>query len=104
MQAAKPVSNQSSAPSVASEEQRRDRGFYVSFGLIISARLADLEKIRESVQAAGGKIAFQTSTPAPLYLLRHYEVEQILQGDSSALAELREVHDRKSRERRVEKI
>lgn len=90
----------STEPSRASESSARDREFYVSFGLIVSARLGDVEKIRSAVQGLGGKIVFQTVTSAPLYLLRHYQVEQILQGEVS---QLREAHDKKSKDRRVEK-
>ena len=79
-------------------EEARDRDFYVSYGLIISARLSGLEKIRKAVEAAGGLVVFQTATTAPLYLLRHYEVEEALQGD---LSHLQEIHEKKRR--RVEK-
>jgi hypothetical protein len=72
----------------------------VSFGLVVSARMADVAKIRAAVENAGGKIAFQTVSSGPLYLLRHYEVEQIIQWDIDHL-----VHNRKlkERERRTEK-
>ena len=92
------ISSEPSPPSESPAQQ--DRQFYVSFGLIVSARLGDVEKIRSVVQGLGGKIVFQTVTSAPLYLLRHYQVEQILQGDVS---QLREAHSRKQKERRVEK-
>lgn len=99
MQTAKRVDRTISVqPSSPSESSIQDRQFYVSFGMIVSARLGDVEKIREAVEALGGKIIFQTVTSAPLYLLRHYQVEQILQGDVSLL---REAHDRKSKERSV---
>lgn len=93
-----PTSNSDS--TLASESADHDLAFYVSFGLIISARMADVAKIRAAIENAGGKIAFQTVSGGPLYLLRHYEVEQILQGDIDHLVE---VHKRKSKERRVEK-
>lgn len=86
--------------SFMSEEQKKDRDFYVSFGLIVSVRLSGLDDIRKAVESKGGKIVFQTSTPAPLYVLRHYEVEKVLQGDVSWL---QEIHDKKSEERRMEK-
>ena len=91
------ISQEASTPSVASAQ---DRQFYVSLGLIVSIRLGDVEKIREAIQDLGGKIAFQTVTPAPLYVLRHYQIEQILRGD---LSHIREIHERKSKERRLEK-
>jgi hypothetical protein len=62
--------------------------------------MADVAKIRAAIENADGKIAFQTVSGGPLYLLRHYEVEQIIQGDLDRLVE---VHNRKSKERRVEK-
>ena len=89
-----PTSNSDS--TLASESA--DQGFYVSFGLIISARMADVAKIRAAIENGGGKIAFQTVSGGPLYLLRHYEVEQILEGDVDHLVE---VHKRKSKERRM---
>jgi hypothetical protein len=89
-----PISPQTSSPS----EAAADREFYVSFGLIMSVRLGDVEKIRSAISTQGGKIAFQTVTTAPLYLLRHYQVERALQGDLSELAELH-----KKKLRRVEK-
>jgi hypothetical protein len=76
-----------------------DLGFYVSFGLVLSARLADIPKIRKAIERLGGKIAFQTVTKEDLFLLREYQVERILDGDLDQLAEL---HKRKQ-ERRVEK-
>ncbi len=79
-------------------EQEKDQDFYVSFGLILSVRLSSLPAIRKAVTMEGAKIVFQTSTPAPLYLLRHYEVEKALQGD---IEWLREIHDKKSEEERT---
>jgi hypothetical protein len=73
---------------------------FLSFGLIVSARKEDEIGLRKAIEKAGGKIVFQTVTTAPLYVLRHYQVEQILQGEVSWL---QAVHDRKSKERRVEK-
>jgi len=81
------------------EERKRDGDFFISFGLIISVRHADVEKVRGAAEVAGGKIAFQTTSTAPLYLLRHYQVEEILQGD---LSNLREIHRKKQMQRRVE--
>ena len=100
MQAAKRLSPTVSPQSTLTSDSQADRQFFVSYGVIISARLADVESIRKAIEEAGGKLAFQTVTSAPLYLLRHYQVEQILQGDLSHLAE---VHSKKSKERRVEK-
>jgi len=97
MQAAKRVetalSPQPKPPSVSSE----DLQYYVSVGMIISARPVDVDRIRAAVTASGGKIVFSTVTPAPIYVLRHYEVEKILRGD---LGDLVAIHERKSRERR----
>jgi hypothetical protein len=76
-----------------------DMGFYISFGLVLSARLVDVPKIREAIERLGGKIAFQTVTKEDLFLLREYQVERILDGDLDQLAEL---HKRKQA-RRVEK-
>jgi hypothetical protein len=84
------ISPQPKPPSEASA----DRQFFVSFGLIISTRLVDVEKIRQAIQGLGGKIAFQTVTTAPLYVLRHYQVERAIQGD---LSELVELHKKKLR-------
>lgn len=92
----RPISHQSTSPS----ESSQDRGFFVSYGLIISTRLRDVDRIREAVKELGGKIIFQTVTSAPLYLLRGYQVERILQGD---LSELLEAYARKQKERRSEK-
>lgn len=69
-----------------------DQQFYVSFGLIISARLADVQRIRDEIERLGGKIAFQTISNGPLYVLREYQVERAIHGDVSHLKEL---HDRK---------
>jgi len=83
--------------SVSSEDQQ----FFVSFGLIVSARLADVARIREAVERLGGKIAFQTVSNGDLFLLRRYQVERALAGDVS---QLRDIHNRKTGERRNEKI
>jgi hypothetical protein len=90
----------STQPKPPSDSSAQDRQFYVSFGLIVSARLGDVEKIRKAIESLGGKIAFQTVTSAPLYVLRHYQIEQILRGD---ISHVREIHERKQKERRVEK-
>jgi hypothetical protein len=79
-------------------EQAKDQDFWVSFGLIVSVRLSDVEKIRRTVEEAGGKVVFQTTTTAPLYLLRQYQIEKALQGDVS---QLQEIHEKKRR--RMEK-
>jgi hypothetical protein len=71
-----------------SEASAQDRQFYVSYGMIISTRLNDVQKIREAIQDLGGKIAFQTVTSAPLFLLREYQVKKALSGDLSELAEI----------------
>jgi len=94
----RPTSNVDSDPASVSAE---DQQFYISFGLVVSARLADVAKIRDAVERLGGKIAFQTVSNGDLFLLRRYQVERALAGDVS---QLREIHNRKSGERRNEKI
>jgi hypothetical protein len=96
MQADKRLEAISPHPKPPSEASA-DRQFFVSYGLIISARLADVEKIRAAIQEEGGKIAFQTVTTALLYVLRHFQIERAIQGDLSELAELH-----KKKLRRVE--
>jgi len=76
-----------------------DLNFLVSFGAVISCRLGDVERIRSLIQGAGGRIVFQTVSNGPLFLLRAGQVDRILQGDTSAIAE---VHRKKTR--RSEKI
>lgn len=98
MQAAKKLDPTLSDQPKSPSEAAQDWNFFISFGLIISARLGDVDKIRAAIQEEGGKVIFQTATTAPLYLLRHYEIEQILRGDTS---HIREVHDKKSKERSV---
>ena len=89
--------SETTPPSVSSEDQQ----FFVSFGLIVSARLADVARIREAVEHLGGKIAFQTVSNGDLYILRAYQLERALSGDISQLCE---IHERKTGERRNEKI
>ena len=84
----------SSSPDSLLASVSHDLGFYVSFGLVLSARVADIPKIREAIERLGGKIAFQTVTKEDLFLLRQYQVERILEGDLDQLAEL---HKRKQR-------
>ncbi len=80
------ISQQQTSPSEA------DAGFYITYGVVISARWGDVEKIRRAIEAEGGKIAFQTVSNGDLYLLRRYQVERALDGD---LSQLREVYERK---------
>jgi len=77
-----------------------DRKFYVSFGVIMSVQHADVERVRAAIEGCGGKIVFQTISTGELYLLRRYQVEQILSGDTSQLCE---VHKKKQEQRMVEK-
>jgi len=77
-----------------------DRKFYVSFGVVMSVQHADVERVRAAIQECGGKIVFQTISTGELYLLRRYQVEQILSGD---LSQLCEVHKKKQEQRRLEK-
>jgi len=76
-----------------------DLQFPVSFGVVISCRLGDVDRIRSRIEQEGGHIVFQTTSNDDLFLLRKRQVERILQGDTSALAE---VHKKKAR--RGEKI
>ena len=77
-----------------------DRKFYVSFGVVMSVQHADVERVRAAIEENGGKIVFQTISTGPLYLLRGYQVEEILSGDTS---QLYEVHKKKQEQRRLEK-
>jgi hypothetical protein len=80
-------------------EASLDGNFYVSFGLVISVRQADVETVRAAVLNCGGMIVFQTVSDDPLYLLRRNQVEKILNGDTS---QLRGVHKKKQEQRRVD--
>jgi hypothetical protein len=71
-----------------------DLHFPVTLGFVISCRLREVEGIRGAVEREGGRIVFQTTSEAPLFLLRQRQVERILQGDISALAE---VHRKKQK-------
>ncbi len=71
-----------------------DQQFFVSFGVIMSCRLGDVERIRESIHALGGRVVFQTVSNGDLFLFRAAQVERALQGDVSALAE---IHTKKAR-------
>ena len=77
-----------------------DRKFYTGFGVIMSVEHADVERIRAAIQECGGKIVFQTISTGALYLLRQRQVEEILSGD---LTQLRELYEKKQKERRLEK-
>jgi hypothetical protein len=66
----------------------------------MSVQHADVERVRAAIQECGGKIVFQTISTGELYLLRRYQVEQILSGD---LSQLCEVHKKKQEQRRLEK-
>jgi hypothetical protein len=90
-----PTISSGAKPSSGSPDQQ----FLVSFGAVISCCLGDVERIRESIHALGGRIVFQTVSNGPLFLLRAGQVERALQGDLSALAE---IHIKKTR--RSEKI
>ncbi len=71
-----------------------DLKFLVSFGVVISCRLGDVEHIRSLIQGVGGRIVFQTVSNGPLFLFRAGQVERALAGDVSALAE---IHNKKTR-------
>jgi hypothetical protein len=72
----------------------KDDQFGVSFGLIISVKKSDVDKIRAALAASGVefKLIFETVSPRDLYLLREYQVSRVLQGD---LSQLRDLHNRK---------
>jgi hypothetical protein len=84
------ISSGSTPPSGSAADQN----FLVSFGMVISCRLGDVERIRSRIEAEGGRVVYQTVSNGPLFLLTAGKVERILQGDTSALAE---VHRRKGR-------
>ena len=71
-----------------------DLQFLVSFGVVISCRLGDVEGIRSLIQGTGARIIFQTVSNGPLFLFRAAQVEKALNGDVSALAE---IHRKKTR-------
>ncbi|MGA8856197.1 MAG: hypothetical protein WB643_03415 [Candidatus Bathyarchaeia archaeon] len=71
-----------------------DLQFPVTFGVIISCKLGNVEWIRRRIEQEDGHIVFQTTSERPLFLLRERQVERILQGDTSAIAE---VHRKKTR-------
>jgi hypothetical protein len=81
-----------------SDDSIKDRSMFISFGLVLSLKLDDVEKVRAWLERNGAKIVFQTVASAPLFLLREYQVRKAIQGDTS---ELKEVYQRK--QRRVEK-
>jgi hypothetical protein len=81
-----------------SEDSVKDRSVFVSYGLVLSLQLGDVEKVRSWLEGNGAKIIFQTVGSGPLFLLREYQVRRILQGDAS---QLEEVYQKK--QRRVEK-
>jgi hypothetical protein len=81
-----------------SEASEKDRSIFVSFGLVLSLKIDDVEKVRSWLEANGAKIVFQTTGNADLFVLREYQVRRILQGD---ISQLREIYQRK--QRRVEK-
>lgn len=89
-----PISTEVKLPSGSADLQ-----FYVSFGLLVSCKLGDVDRIRGLIEGAGGRIVFQTVSNGLLFLLRQAQVDRILHGDTSAIAE---VHRKKTR--RSEKI
>jgi hypothetical protein len=80
-----------------SSESAADREFFVSFGVIMSCRLGEVDRIRESIEIQGGRIVFQTVSNGPLFLLRQGQIDRALAGDLSALAE---IHLKKRRVRK----
>ena len=87
------ISTGSKSPSGSAADQQ----FPVTYRAIISCRLGDVDRIRSDIEKEGGRIIFQTTSEDNLFLFRERQVERILNGDTSALAE---VHRRK--QRRVE--
>lgn len=81
-------------PVVISPSGSPDLQFPVSFGLVMSCKLGDVDYIRSLIHGAGGRIIFQTVSDRPLFLLRAAQVERALKGDLSALAE---IHGKKTR-------
>jgi hypothetical protein len=76
----------------------RDRDVFISFGLVLSLRPDDIEKVRDWLQSNGAKIVFQTTSTGDLFLLRDWTMRRAIDGDTS---QLKEVYQRK--QRRVEK-
>lgn len=81
-----------------SEESVKDRSVFVSFGLVLSLKLDDVEKVRAWLEENGAKIVFQTVASSPLFVLREYQVRRALQGDVSQLSE---IYQKKTQERSV---
>ncbi len=71
-----------------------DLQFLVSYGVIVSCRLGQVERIRNRIEEEGGRIIFQTVSNGPLFLLREGQIERAMKGDVSALAE---IHKRKQK-------
>jgi hypothetical protein len=86
------ISKQITFPSEADEDR-----VFVSFGLIISCRLSDADKIRLAVESARGRIVFQTLSNGSLFLLRQAQIENALSGNLEELIEIN-----KKKERRLE--
>jgi hypothetical protein len=81
-----------------SDASVKDRSIFVSFGLVLSLKIGDIDKVRSWLETNGVKIVFQTSGGSDLFVLREYQVRRILQGD---ISQLREIYQKK--QRRVEK-
>ncbi|MGA2789816.1 MAG: hypothetical protein ABSF00_03490 [Candidatus Bathyarchaeia archaeon] len=81
-------------PDATQPSDSPDLQFPITFGVVMSCRLGDVQKIRSQIQEAGGRIVFQTVSNNSLFLLRAAQVEKALQGDLSVLTE---IHNRKTR-------
>jgi hypothetical protein len=81
-----------------SEDSIKDGSVFISYGLVLSLKYGDVEKVRSWLEENGAKIVYQIVASSPLFVLREYQVRKAIQGDSS---ELKEVYQRK--QRRVEK-
>ncbi|MGA2971907.1 MAG: hypothetical protein ABSE39_04685 [Candidatus Bathyarchaeia archaeon] len=86
--------NAFSSNATQPSDSAADQQFLVSFGVVISCRLGDVEHIRSLINGIGGRVVFQTVSNGPLFLFRAAQVERALTGDVSALAE---IHNKKTR-------
>jgi hypothetical protein len=81
-----------------SEDSIKDRSVFISFGLVLSLKLDDVEKVRAWLEANGTKIVFQTTSSGDLYLLREYQVRRAIHGDVSQLCEIYQKKQRREEE------
>jgi hypothetical protein len=86
------------APKPPTEKAGR---VFCTFGLILSCRWLDQEPIIEAITKLGGQVVCRIPTTGHLFVLRTYEVEQVLKGDLSALQAL---YDRKMRKEKGDEV